>query len=135
MSKEDLGVPKYEFAVVPEGVINPISPIKKSIAKTYTLTETFNMYEVLQYIAKMERAIEDKQKEKEGLEQVLAAYKEELEIIEEQLGVQKLEEEYQKSVSEEIDRQAREKDETIVNEVEEETNEESVKSPYVKENI
>lgn len=111
---EKIKKPKYEFAVVPEGVVDPISPIKKSIAKTMVVTENFNLFDVLTYIAKLKKAIEDKDAEKEGLVNMLKAYEDELELIEKELGVQKLEEEYQKTVAEEASK-------------------EPVPSPYVEE--
>lgn len=98
MSKEIK--PVYKFAEVPEGTLIPASPIKKQIAKTMEVTETFNIFEVMQYIAKLKKAIEDKDAEKEGMVHMLKAYEDELELIEAELGVQKLEEEYQKSVAE-----------------------------------
>ncbi len=92
--------PTYKFAEVPEGVINPIEPIKKQIAKTMEVTENFTVYDVMAYIAKMKKAREDKLAEAEGLEGMIKAYEDELALIEKALGVQKAEEEYQKTVAE-----------------------------------
>lgn len=92
--------PTYSFAEVPDGTLNPAQPLKKSIAKTMVVTENFNIFDVMQYIAKLRKAIEDKDKEKEGLENMLQAYEDELSLIEKELGVQKLEEEYQKTLAE-----------------------------------
>lgn len=96
----ELKTPTYTFAEVPEGELNPASPIRKKIAKTMEITESFTLYEAMQYIAKLKKAIADKDAEKEGLEAMLKAYEAEFKIIEEALGVQKLEEEYQKALAE-----------------------------------
>jgi len=108
MSNEEVKKPTYEFAEVPDGTLNPGSPIKKTIAKTMVVTETFNVYDVLTYIAKLKKAIEDKDKEKEGLEAMLKAYEDELEYIESVLGVQKMEEQYQVELAERVQREAEE---------------------------
>lgn len=101
MSKEKEPIkPKYTFAEVPDGTLIPIQPLKKTIAKTMEVTENFNMFDVMTYIAKMKKAIEDKKAEVEGLEIMLKAYEDELKVIEAQLGIQKLEDEYQKSIAE-----------------------------------
>lgn len=99
MSKEQ-EKPTYEFAEVPDGTLNPISPIKKQVAKTMVVTENFTIFDVLAYIGKMKKAIDDKRAEIEGLEAMVKAYEDELKVIEDQLGVQKLEEEYQKTLAE-----------------------------------
>lgn len=93
--------PKYEFAEVADGEINPASPIRKKISKTMEITETFTLYEAMQYAAKIKKAISDKKAEIEGLEAMLKAYEDEFELIEDVLGVQKMEEDYQKALAEE----------------------------------
>lgn len=95
--------PTYKFAEVPEGVVIPGSPLKKQIAKTMMTTETFTIYEVMQYIAKLKKAIEDKEAERDGLVSMLKAYESELELIENELKVQELEEEFQKKFGESVD--------------------------------
>lgn len=98
---EEVKSPVYAFADVPEGVIVPASPIKKQISKKMEVTENFTIYDVMSYLAKMEKAISDKEAELEGLVNMKKAYESELKLIEDVLGVQKLEEEYQKSLAEE----------------------------------
>jgi hypothetical protein len=68
--------PKYEFAKVPDGVLIPASPLKKTISKTMEVTEQFNIFDVMTYIAKLKKAIEDKDAEKEGMISMLKAYEE-----------------------------------------------------------
>lgn len=97
---ENKNVPKYSFADVPDGTLIPASPIKKTIAKTMEVTENFNIFDVMTYIAKLKKAIADKDAEKEGMVHMLKAYEDELEFIEKELGVQKMEEEYQREVAE-----------------------------------
>lgn len=94
MEKENK--PTYKFAEVPEGTLIPGSPLKKQIAKTMEITETFTIFDVMQYIAKLKKAIEDKEAEKEGLVAMLKAYEEELSIVEESLNIKELEEKFQK---------------------------------------
>ena len=99
--KNEENVPTYAFAEVPEGTINPIEPIKKPIAKTMVVTENFNIFDVMTYLAKMEKGITDKEAELDGLRNMKIAYEKELKVIEDALGVQKMQEEYQKKVAEE----------------------------------
>lgn len=94
--------PKYIFTEVADGELNPASPIKKKISKTMEVTETFTLFEALQYVARMKKAITDKEAEIDGLKSMVKAYEEEIELIEESLGVQKMEEEYQKALAEEV---------------------------------
>lgn len=109
MSKEELKKPKYKIAEVPEGVINPAEPIKKTIAKTMETTENFNIFDVLTYIAKLKKAIEDKKSETVSLETMLKAYEDELAVIEEELGIQKKQEAWEKAEAERIQKEADEK--------------------------
>lgn len=112
MEKDKLVKPKYEF-VVEEGV-SDVTPVKRKIAKTMEVTETFNVFETMQYLARMDKAIADKEAEVEGLKKMKEAYQAELDLIESELGVQALDKEYQKEVAERV-------------------NPESIKSPYVDE--
>lgn len=89
-------IPTYKFKEV-EGEV--VAPIKRTIQKTMEVTEEFNIFEALQYRAKLLKAITDKQAEIEGLESMVKAYDEEIAIIEEALGVQDLEVEYQKEIA------------------------------------
>ena len=89
-------IPTYKFKEV-EGEV--VTPIKRTIQKTMEVTEEFNVFEALQYRAKIVKAIEDKQAEISGLESMVKAYDEEIALIEDSLGVQDMEVEYQKEVA------------------------------------
>lgn len=95
-------VPTYKF-VEEEG--EAVSPIKKKIAKTMQVTETFTVFEAIQYVAKMKKAVEEKQAEIDGLNSMIKAYEDELEIIENELSVQAMETDYQKEIAENINTQ------------------------------
>ncbi len=84
--------PKYVF--VEEEGQEDVQPSKRKIAKTMEVTETFTYYDALAYCMKMEKAVADKLAEVEGLNSMIKAYKEEIELIEEALGVTKLDENY-----------------------------------------
>lgn len=90
-------IPTYKFKEV-EG--ETLTPIRRTIQKTMEVTEEFNVFEALQYRAKLVKAIADKQAEIDGLNTMVKAYDEEIAIIEEALGVQDLEVEYQKELAE-----------------------------------
>ena len=92
MKDENQIVPVYSFAPDQEGV----EPMKRKILKTMEVTETFTAYEVLQYIAKMDKAIEDKEAEIQGLKNMREAYIKEMAVVEEQTSVNSLQEDYQK---------------------------------------
>lgn len=101
MSKKEKEVkPVYKFAEVPEGEINPGSPLKKRVAKTMEVTEHFTIYEVMQYIEKMKKAKADKQAEIDGLDSMIEAYEKELNEIKESLSIDELQAEYEKFVAE-----------------------------------
>lgn len=99
-------IPVYKFKEV-EG--DPGTPIKRVIQKTMEVTEEFDMFSALQYRAKLIKAIEDKKAEIEGLESMVKAYDEEIELIEESLGVQELEAEYQLEIAKANEVSAKEK--------------------------
>lgn len=90
-------IPVYKFKEV-EGEV--LTPIRRTIQKTMEVTEEFNVFEALQYRAKLIKAIADKQAEIDGLQSMVKAYDEEIAIIEKALGVQDLEVEYQKELAE-----------------------------------
>lgn len=100
MSKEKLVKPKYQF--VEEEGVDQITPVKRKIAKTMEVTETFNVFETMEYLAKMDKAIADKEAEVEGLKKMKEAYQAELDLIESELGVQKLDVEYQREFAEKL---------------------------------
>lgn len=90
-------IPVYKFKEI-EGEV--LTPIRRTIQKTMEVTEEFNVFEALQYRAKLVKAIADKNAEIDGLQSMVKAYDEEIAIIEEALGVQDLEVEYQKEIAE-----------------------------------
>ena len=89
-------IPVYKFKEI-EGEV--VTPIKRTIQKTMEVTEEFNIFDALQYRAKLLKAIADKEAEIDGLNSMVKAYDEEIAIIEESLGVQDLEVEYQKEIA------------------------------------
>lgn len=99
-------IPTYKFKEV-EG--ETLTPIKRTIQKTMEVTEEFNVFDALQYRAKLVKAIADKQAEIDGLNTMVKAYDEEIAIIEEALGVQNLEAEYQKEIAEKNAESAKER--------------------------
>lgn len=88
--------PKYKFANESEEV----TPIKRTIAKTMEVTENFTVYDAIAYVAKMNKAVADKEAEIEGLKSMIKAYEDELQLIENELGVQAMEADYQKKLAE-----------------------------------
>ncbi len=88
--------PKYEF-VLEEGVIE--SPIKRKIAKTMEITEHFTVFDAMSYLGKLHKAVEDKEAEIVGLKSMIEAYEKELMMIEDILGVQKMEEQFQDEIN------------------------------------
>lgn len=89
--------PTYKFVAV-EGM-ESVSPIKRTIAKTMVTTENFNIFETMTYIARMKKAITDKEAEIAGIKSMIDAYEDELKFVEESLGVQSAEEDYQVEIS------------------------------------
>ena len=77
--------PKYKF--VEEEGAEDITPIKIKIDMTMEVTERLTYYYALADCMKMEKAVEDKKAEIEGIESMIKAYKEEIELIEEALDV------------------------------------------------
>lgn len=110
-------IPTYKFKEV-EG--EALTPIKRTIQKTMEVTEEFNVFEALQYRAKLVKAIADKQAEIDGLNTMVKAYDEEIAIIEEALGVQDLEVEYQKEIAEKNAESEKERQSKIEAELKEE---------------
>lgn len=78
-----------------------LSPMKKTIFKTMEVTETFTAYDVLKYVASMDKAIADKEGELKGLRDMREAYMKELKLIEKKLGLKNLEKEYIKEQAKE----------------------------------
>lgn len=115
--------PKYEYVI--EDGIEDITPIKRKIAKTMEITETFTYYDALAYCMKMEKAVEDKKAEIEGLESMIKAYRDEIEIIEKELGVTEMEREWNIELQKKL--QAEEASKDVSEEVKE------IESPYAEE--
>lgn len=91
--KDEKKVPVYAFKDF-EGE-SDLPPVKRTIAKTMEVTETFNYFDALAYKMKMEKALKDKEAELEGLNNMIEAYDKELKIIEEKFDINKLEKDYQ----------------------------------------
>ncbi len=89
---EDKIVPVYKFQDLKEG--ESTNPMLRSISKTMETTETFTMKNVFEYMAKIKKAINDKQGEIDGLNTMLEAYMKEISVVESQLGIQDLEAEF-----------------------------------------
>lgn len=89
--------PKYKWTEAVEGE-EAVAPIRRQISKTMEVTETFSYYDALAYCMKMEKAVKDKQAEIAGLEAMIKAYRDELEIIEAELKVNEIEKEFQLEV-------------------------------------
>ena len=97
-------VPVYVF-VKEEGDAE-LQPSKRKIAKTMEVTETFSYYDALAYCMKIEKAIEDKEKEIEGLISMRDAYRKELEVINSKLDIVKADEEYHAALHETLKAEA-----------------------------
>lgn len=119
--------PKYEW-VEEEGVEN-ITPVKRKINKTMVVTESFNFYDVLAYCMKMEKAIEDKEAEADGLRAMVKAYKDELELVEKELGVTDFDAKWNLALHEKL----KEEEEAKKLEEGEKKEEELIESPYASE--
>jgi hypothetical protein len=103
MNNEEVKQPKYEIVVTEETADK--SPIHQQVAKTMEVTEKFTVYEAMSYLGKLKKALADKEAEIKGIESMIEAYETELEIIEGQLGIQKMEEDYQKEFAENISKE------------------------------
>lgn len=90
--------PKYSF--VKEEGDESVNPYKRKIAKTMEVTEMFNLYDALEYVAKMKKAKESKLAEVEGLDKMIDAYEKEIASIEESLGLKELEASFLSSTAE-----------------------------------
>lgn len=90
--KENKIVPKYSW--VEEDGVDEVSPSKRKIAKTMEVTETFSYYDALAYCMRMEKEVENKLAEIEGLNSMIKAYRDELEIIDKELNVNEFDKEW-----------------------------------------
>lgn len=99
--------PKYNW--VEEEGVDDVTPIRRKISKTMEITESFTFYDTLAYVMKMEKAVEDKQKEIEGLQSMIKAYRDEIELIEKELNVTEIEETWNKELHEKLKKEAEEK--------------------------
>ena len=104
MKKTEKIVPVYKFASEDES----ITPAERTISKTMEVTETFKMMDVLTYLAKMDKAISDKETELEGLKAMKKAYEDEVMVIEKQLGVMEMDDKFKKQVA--IENEKKQKD-------------------------
>lgn len=93
MSNEKQVEPKYVFAADAD---ENLPPVKRKVLKTMETTEEFTVYSVFEYLAKMDKAISDKIAEVDGLKNMREAYMKELSVIERQLDIEDLEDEFRK---------------------------------------
>lgn len=91
--------PRYAFVEVEAKEGEEITPIKRKIAKTMEITEEFSAYDAIEYVAKMKKGIADKEADIEGLRSMIKAYEDELKLIEDELGVQAMEADFQKEIA------------------------------------
>jgi hypothetical protein len=105
--EENKITPKYEFAV--EDGAELIAPIRRKINKTMEITESFTYYDALAYCMKMEKAVQDKQAEIDGINSMIKAYRDEIEIIEKQLAVTEIEEKWNKDLQKKLQEEALDK--------------------------
>ena len=112
--------PKYEF-VTNEGD-ELVNPYKRTVAKTMEVTENFSPFDAMQYVAKMRKEKENKLAEIQGLEVMIKAYEDELDIINKRLGLPKLEKDFMKQEVERSKKMAKE-----------EAKNKPVESPFVEE--
>jgi hypothetical protein len=98
--------PRYEW--VEEEGMDDVTPSKRKIAKTMEITETFNFYDTLKYVMKMEKAVEDKKAEIAGMESMIKAYRDEIELIEKNMAVTKMDEEWNLALHEKLKAEAEE---------------------------
>lgn len=110
------------YAWVEEEGVNDIPPIRRKITKTMEVTESFNYYDTLAYVMKMEKAVADKKAEIDGMESMIKAYKEELELIESKLGVTEEERVWNLELHEKLKKEAEEKVEVVEEVSDEKTN-------------
>lgn len=99
----DVVVPKYQFAPLTDEE-SKLPPVQRQVFKTMEITESFTVYSVFQHLAKMDKAIADKQAEIDGLEDMKKAYMAEMAVIENQLGIEDLEQEFNKIQSAEAEK-------------------------------
>lgn len=92
--------PKYEWAE--EDGAEFIAPVKRKINKTMEITESFTYYDALKYCMRMEKEVENKKAEISGLESMIKAYKDEIELIERELDVTTIEETFQRALHEKL---------------------------------
>jgi hypothetical protein len=105
MKEMELQVPKYEF-VEPEADAPAVSPIKRQIAKIQETASTFTLYDVYRTIGQLDKLIADKQVEIKGHEDMKELFEAELALIENQLKVTDLENQYKNEVLAEVAIQA-----------------------------
>lgn len=89
---EDKNKPTYKF-ITEEGE-ETLSPFKRKIGKTMVTTETFTLFEAMQYLAKLKKARDDKRAEAEGFDAMITAYEEEIQMIDSTLSINELEKEF-----------------------------------------
>lgn len=98
MKEMELQTPDYEF-VEPEQDAQPVSPIKRQIAKIQNTATTFSLYEVYQTLGQLDKLIADKEAEIAKHREHKALFEAELALIEASLGVSDLEQQFQNELA------------------------------------
>lgn len=88
----DLSIPEYYW--VEDEKTNGLSPIKRPMAKVQKAHAEFTPYQAYQMIGKLEGMINKRNEENEADQNKIDLFKAELAIIEKQLGIPKLEEQF-----------------------------------------
>ncbi len=108
-------VPKYAF--IEEEGVNDITPIRRKIGKTMEVTETFTYYDVIAYVEKMKKAVEDKEAEIAGMKTMIKAYEKEVELIEKMLKVTKIEKDWNLALHKKLKEEEKAKKEKTIEEL------------------
>lgn len=90
--------PTYKFVEPKEGEVE-LTPVRRVIAKTSQITEHFDVYSTMEYMAKMDKEIESKLAEVEGLRTMKDAFQAEMDYIESVLGVKEMDRIYQEEIA------------------------------------
>lgn len=93
--------PIYKFSDAAAEQVD-LQPSKRQLSKTMEVTETFTYYDALAYCMKMEKKIADLNAEIDGLQTMVDAYRKELALIDDELGIVKADEEYHKELQKKL---------------------------------
>lgn len=90
----ELQAPEYKF-IAPDADAQPVSPIKRPIAKIQETASTFTLYDVYKMIGQLDRVIAEKEAEIVKHKQHKELFEAELALVEKSLGVKEMEKQYQ----------------------------------------